>query len=186
MPPLTLFVLGFSNRPIPDFSSQDFSRWRSRTTRNDAFEASSCRFQKFGARVTVRALPATQMRRIRRKEFSHRYRLIHTDKAGKCDHLSYQCVSVIPPIEICAGREELRAEKTPSSFPELGCGRSSRHVHPWLKILLFCEDFNRLQCKEYHRLQKRSSGSRCHAVHSVIARFERFLGLDAVSLAHES
>ena len=32
-------------------------------------------------------------------------------------------------------------------FLEFGCGRSSRHVHPWLKILLFCEEFNHLQCR---------------------------------------
>ena len=35
------------------------------------------------------------------------------------------------PVKICAGREEWRAEKVPSSIPELDCGRSTRHAHLW-------------------------------------------------------
>ena len=44
------------------------------------------------------------------------------------------CPSVILTPEICAGHEELRAEKAPSLIPDLGCGRSSRQANPWRKI----------------------------------------------------
>ena len=66
---------------------------------------------------------------------------------------------------MCAGREELRAEITPSSFPELGCGRIPccdlrallfkllrRNIFLLNSEVLFRHaDFNRSQYREVQR-----------------------------------